>query len=136
MQGSELICGLRLRLLVTMSSDPVLDPESIAALNAVSPDDGGAFLRELIDIFLTDTPPHLAEIKAGIAQADAPKVARAAHSLKGAAGNFGALSLARIAQQLETNGKAGELSGAPGLLPKLEAEFARVKVAMEALRAG
>lgn len=119
-----------------MSAEPVLDPESITALNAVSPDDGGAFLRELIDIFLTDTPQRLAEIRASLAQPDATTLTRASHSIKGAAGNFGARALARVAQQIEAHAKTPDFAAAAGLLGDLENEFARVKTAMESLRGG
>lgn len=117
-----------------MSADTVLDPESIAALNAVSPDDGGAFLRELIDIFLADTPQRFDEIRASLANNDAPTLTRAAHSIKGAAGNFGARELARHAQQVESHAKAADFAAASSLLPALENEYTRVKAAMESLR--
>ena len=120
---------------VTMSADPALDPDAIAALNAVSPDDGGAFLRELIDIFLADTPQRFNEIHTSLARNDAPTLTRAAHSIKGAAGNFGARELARQAQQIESHAKAADFPGVSSLLPALESEYARVKAAMESLRA-
>ncbi len=117
-----------------MSHSPALDPEAIAALKAVSPDDGGAFLNELLDIFLSDTPLRLAEIKESLARGDAPTLTRAAHSIKGAAGNFGARRLAAAAYQVEQQGKAANLAGIPTLLPALESEFAAVKAEMESLR--
>lgn len=117
-----------------MSADHVLDPAAIEALNAVSPDDGGAFLRELIDIFLADTPQRFNEIHTSLAKNDAPTLTRAAHSIKGAAGNFGARELARQAQQIETHAKAADFAAASALIPALEEEFARVKAAMESLR--
>lgn len=119
---------------VTMSAEPALDPEAIAALNSVSPDDGGAFLRELIDIFLADTPQRFNEIHVSLAQRDAPTLMRAAHSIKGAAGNFGARDLARQAQQIETYAKTADFAAAESLLPALETEYSRVKAAMESLR--
>lgn len=118
-----------------MSHEPVLDPESIAALNAVAPDDGGAFLRELIDIFLADTPERLRELAQSLSTSDTATATRAAHSIKGAAGNFGARPLAEIARRVEMLAKEGNLAGAQQLTPELEREFARVKTAMEALHA-
>jgi HPt (histidine-containing phosphotransfer) domain-containing protein len=120
---------------VTMPPEPVLDPESIAALNAVSPDDGGAFLRELIDIFLADTPVRIGEVISSLERADAPTLTRAAHSIKGAAGNFGARQLAAVALEVETAAKRADFAGARARLGALESEFAQVKSAMEALRA-
>ena len=118
-----------------MSQSPALDPDAIAALKAVSPDDGGAFLNELLDIFLSDTPQRINDIKECLAKGDAPTLTRAAHSIKGAAGNFGAKRLAAAAYQIEQHGKAANLAGIPALLPSLEAEYAAVKSEMESLRA-
>lgn len=122
------------RPLSTMSNDPVLDPDALAALQAVSPDDGGQFFNELIDIFLTDTPARLGEITVGLQKQDAPGVMRAAHSIKGSAGNFGAGSLAKIAYEIEHAARDSKLAEVPALVPTIEAEFARVQAALLALR--
>lgn len=118
-----------------MSNDPVLDPDALAALQAVSPDDGGQFFNELIDIFLADTPARLSEVTAGLQTQDAPGVMRAAHSIKGSAGNFGAAPLAKVAMGIEHAARESNLATAATLLPMLEAEYARVKDALTALRA-
>lgn len=117
-----------------MSDEPVLDPEAIAALQAVSPEDGGQFFNELIDIFLTDTPARVEEIRSGLAKADAPGVMRAAHSIKGSAGNFGAGALAQCAYAIEQASRGGDLATAASLEPELAAAFARVQSALEAAR--
>ncbi|MBA3849380.1 MAG: hypothetical protein C0502_05220 [Opitutus sp.] len=117
-----------------MPQSSALDPDAIAALKAVSPDDGGAFLNELIGIFLADTPQRLAEIRDCLGKGDATTLTRAAHSIKGAAGNFGARRLAAAAYQIEQQGKTVNLAAIPPLLPALDAEFAAVKAEMEALR--
>lgn len=117
-------------------SEPILNPEAIDALRAVSPDDGGAFLTELIDIFLHDTPLRLKELADATAAGDVPTAARAAHSVKGSAGNFGAAGLARIALELETAAKAGQLAEVAAKHPEIERQFALVRDALLALRTG
>ena len=116
--------------------DQVLDPESIAALNSVAPGDGGAFLRELVDIFLTDTPRRLAEISRSLESGDFATLSRAAHSIKGSAGNFGAHGLVERAWNLERAARAGDRTASPQLATLLVTEFERVRIAMEALRGG
>jgi HPt (histidine-containing phosphotransfer) domain-containing protein len=116
-------------------SEPTLNPEAIDALRAVSPDDGGQFLTELIDIFLEDTPARLVEFQRCATSGDVATATRAAHSIKGSAGNFGAVPLAKLAAALEATAKSGQLSEALTQLPAVEAEFARVKAALTALRA-
>lgn len=114
--------------------DHVLDPDSIAALNSVAPDDGGAFLRELLDIFLADTPNRLAEISRSLEAGDFPTLTRAAHSIKGSAGNFGARALVEAAWRLEMAARSKNRALAQDLVAPLEQEFGKVRSAMEALR--
>lgn len=121
--------------LAPMSSEPALDPESIAALAGVVPDDNGAFLRELISIFLADTPPRLAEVERALAANDAASLVQAAHSIKGAAGNFGANRFARCARDIEALGKAGDLAPVHALIPELRAAYDAVRVEMERIHA-
>lgn len=118
-----------------MNDEQVLNPEAIEALRAVSPDDGGKFLTELIDIFLADTPPRLAEIDEGIAAGDAHAIVRAAHSIKGSAGNFGAERLARVAQEIEQAGKQTNVAFAKDCVPAIRAAYAATEAALKALRA-
>ncbi|HEY4300885.1 MAG TPA: Hpt domain-containing protein [Candidatus Didemnitutus sp.] len=115
-------------------SDAHLDPEAIANLRAVNPDDGGEFLRELIDIFLADTPERIAEIEQALGVGEAEVVSRAAHSIKGSAGNFGAVELASLARGIEQQGNARDFTAARAGLAGLRAEFARARTVLERLK--
>lgn len=119
----------------TMAENTVLDPASLAALQAITPNDGGAFLRELFGIFLADTPGRISEIEQSAAALDAQTLTRAAHSIKGAASNFGAHQLCEVARQIETFGKASDFPQALAALPQLNAAFSDVQRAMEQFRA-
>ena len=112
------------------ATPPVYDPAALESLREVNPEDGGAFVRELVAIFLHDTPARIAEISAALAAGDAPTLTRAAHSIKGSAGNFGAEQLAAISRAIETHAKAGDLAALPALQPELHAAFERVRVAL------
>lgn len=118
-----------------MAENTTLDPAFLSALQAISPGDGGAFLQELFAIFLADTPGRITEIERSTAALDGKTLTRAAHSIKGAAGNFGAHQLCEIARQIEAHGKANDFSAAQAALPELHAAFAAVKAAMENFRA-
>ena len=83
-----------------MSTSSVLDQTAIENLRALSPDDGDVFLREIIGIFIEDTPRRIAELHASRASLDAPAFTRAAHSIKGSSSNLGASELR--AQFMET----------------------------------
>jgi len=43
---------------------PTIDPDAIASLRELNPGDNGAFLREIVDIYIEDTPKRIAELKA------------------------------------------------------------------------
>jgi histidine phosphotransfer protein HptB len=107
-----------------------LDPQAIEDLRALNPDDG-SFLRELIQIYLGDSPQQMAEIESSLAKGDAPRLTRAAHSLKGSSANFGAGQLRALCEKIEQLGRSAALAEIPALLPELKAEYDRVKVALE-----
>lgn len=115
-------------------SEPILRPEAIEALRAVSPDDGGVFFRELIDIFLADTPLRISELRGAIDANNGPAAVRAAHSIKGSSGNFGAQNLAQLSLELESAAKAGHLSEVAARVAELEQTFATVRDALLVLR--
>ena len=117
----------------TMSTDAVINPEAIQALRELSPDGDGEFLRELIGIFLEDTPKHFAQLEDALARQDAAVMTRAAHTIKGSSGNFGAEQFARLAKDIESAGKAGNIPAAAALIPELERQFEKVAAALKQL---
>ena len=116
-----------------MNASPAIDPQAIAGLRELNPDDP-AFLAELIDLFLQDIPERIAEIESALAQGNAAQLTRAAHTVKGSCSNFGANGLARVAQTMEQQGKASAFADATATLPELRAEFALVEAALKQLR--
>lgn len=113
--------------------NPAVDPEALAALRELNPDDP-AFLRELIDVFLEDVPQRIAEIEKALASSDAVLLTRAAHTIKGSGSNFGAAALGQVALQMEHQGKAAAFAEAAAALPALRSEFALVAEALKQYR--
>jgi HPt (histidine-containing phosphotransfer) domain-containing protein len=60
------------------------------------------------------------KLTAAIREKDAPRVSQAAHALKGAAANLSAPEVHRLAAELETLARSGDLAGADGVLRGLE----------------
>jgi HPt (histidine-containing phosphotransfer) domain-containing protein len=110
-----------------MPTPAILDPEAISNLRALSPDDGDSFLKEILGIFLEDTPARIAELHASKAKGDATAFTRAAHSIKGSSSNVGAQELRAAAEKLEHHSKQSGLGGADQLLAEVEAAFARTE---------
>jgi HPt (histidine-containing phosphotransfer) domain-containing protein len=111
-------------------SDPTIDAATFAELQAAA---GVDFARELIDTFLQEAPPMIAALRSAFASGTAEAFRRSAHSLKSNANTFGALGLASLARDLELQGLAATRAES---LDALDAEYARVVPALEALRDG
>jgi histidine phosphotransfer protein HptB len=116
-----------------MSELPVLDFEAIESLRSLSAEGDDSFLKEIVAIFVGDTPGRLRELRTAFAAGDQTTFSRAAHSLKGSASNLGAVRLRAVAEELERLSREGPLDGLDRHLPRVEAEFATAKAALEQL---
>jgi two-component system, sensor histidine kinase and response regulator len=83
-------------------------------------------LRDLVRIFLADYPLHLTQIKDALRDGDAQALTKAAHTLKGAVGNFAAEKAAAAAQLLEVLARDGKLGAAGDAYSALESELVRL----------
>ena len=115
-----------------MPSESAIDLQALQALRDIDPGND-SFLRELIGMFLADTPKQLAAIESGLASGDLATLTRAAHSVKGSSGHFGALALRTLSEKIEHLGAAGKTAEISALLPDYKAEYARVQAALETL---
>lgn len=88
-----------------------------AALARVGDDE--ELLTELIKIFLDDYPNSMTAIDEAVAEHDASRLERAAHTLKGAVANFAADAVVKEAFELEQQGRRGDLSHAMENLTRL-----------------
>ncbi|HEX2697126.1 MAG TPA: Hpt domain-containing protein, partial [Anaerolineales bacterium] len=86
-----------------------------------------AFFTEMCAEFIAGLPARLDELRAALKANDAGGLGRLAHNLKGVSANFSAGPLSQLALELEMRGKKEDLSDAPVLLDKLEAEAQRLK---------
>ncbi|MDX2187373.1 MAG: Hpt domain-containing protein [Opitutaceae bacterium] len=105
------------------TTDILIDPEAIENLRALNPDDADGFLRDLISIFLEDTPIRLDELRTSLSSGDAQKFTRAAHSIKGSSSNMGATRLRNLAEKLEHSSKKEGLSGLAGQVEEISGIF-------------
>jgi signal transduction histidine kinase/DNA-binding response OmpR family regulator len=94
-----------------------------------------ALLRTMIDVFLAESPKMLAEVHSAIAAADAPRLRRAGHSLKGSCGYFAAEQACAAARAVEQLGQEGNLADASPLATALAHEIERLTPALAEFRA-
>lgn len=90
-------------------------------------------LRELLVLFLRDTPERLDALRRALACDDFETAARAAHSLKGSAANLGAGALQALAASAETSARQRDRATVASVLTALDAEFAQVRAQLEEL---
>jgi HPt (histidine-containing phosphotransfer) domain-containing protein len=105
---------------------PSIDPDAIANLRDLNPGDNGEFLREIIAIYLEDTPKRLADLRTFLKSGDVAGFTRAAHTIKGSSANVGAQLLKGIAERLEGHSRREGLGQVEPMIAEGEAEFARV----------
>ncbi|HEV8000381.1 MAG TPA: response regulator [Planctomycetaceae bacterium] len=105
---------------------PVFDRET--ALERINGEE--QLLDEVIQLFLSDAPSRLAEVRASLEQGDPKRLQIAAHSLKGAAGYVGAERTSAQALKLEELGQKGDLSPALDEYRQLEHEIEQLRQAI------
>jgi two-component system sensor histidine kinase/response regulator len=83
--------------------------------------------KEIIDDFLKQIPDNLFAVKKALKKKDLLLVQREAHTIKGASGNVGALTLQEIAEQIEIASKAKDLVKAGSFVAKLDTQLEILK---------
>ena len=68
---------------------------------------------ELAELFLDTCASDLDKMTAAVIDVNPEEVSKAAHSIKGAAGNLGFKELSDIAKEIEHNAQEGNLNGTP-----------------------
>lgn len=118
-----------------MSTNPTLNPDTIRALRDLSSEGDAEFLRELIAVYLADTPKQLTQLEDALSRQDAAVAMRAAHTMRGSSSNFGAEQFSRMAHEIENVCKASNLSAATSSLPDFKKHFALVVAALKQVAA-
>lgn len=115
---------------VNDESSPI-DPDVIQSLKDLGGEDEPELFRELVGMFLRDTPPRLEALGQALDSGDATELERVAHAMKSSCGNLGAVVMAELCYQLEMVGREGELESAQSLVQRSNEEFQRVIEALE-----
>jgi HPt (histidine-containing phosphotransfer) domain-containing protein len=97
-------------------------------------EDDVAGIAELLEMALATGAKHCAALADGLARGDSEVVRKAAHSIKGSAGNIGALSVMHLASELQERARAGSLAGARELVDAIAVGYAAVAREVRAYR--
>jgi len=104
------------------SPDPgpvtVMEWSRLEELKSIDTPDG-ALVNGIIAAFVEQTPSKLAELRSSAVEKNSQSLREAAHGLKGAATNIGAVAVADCATLLEQAGRSGSLEGVDTMLDNL-----------------
>jgi HPt (histidine-containing phosphotransfer) domain-containing protein len=81
------------------------------------------FVDELVDTYLADGADQLAAMRTALSEGDVPTLTRAAHSLKSASLNVGALALGDLSRELEEAGRTGAIPDAAARIDAIDVAF-------------
>ncbi|MFN0162696.1 MAG: PAS domain-containing protein [Burkholderiales bacterium] len=115
------------------ATDQVLDMAQVDEL--IGLDDTRAVLAEFIELYTTQGPQRIDEIAAAAAAGDFERLARVAHSLKGASANLGAIGVAELARRLEVAGHARDAEGLEGMITGIREGYLAAEAALRNLQA-
>jgi CheY-like chemotaxis protein len=93
-------------------------------------------LRELVDLYLSQTTEQLEKLRTAIAATDAAEVRRVAHSCAGASATCGMRHMVPLLRELERQGREGKLSDAAAVFEQTAHEFQRIRVFLESRQVG
>lgn len=103
-------------------TEPALNLDILAQLNEAL----GGEVAGIIGFFLEYLPNQIETLHKALDAGDMDTLRREAHSLKGSAGNLGALSLTRLCQALETQASEHDLGAARNTLAAIDSEAPRL----------
>lgn len=109
-------------------SNPTIDETVIEML--ASMDEDNEFLKEMIVLYLKETPPIVENIKKGLDSSDKELFTRASHTLKSSSANIGAMRLSEMSKELEMMGKNSSFENARELIALTKQEFQQAKLAL------
>ncbi len=84
--------------------DRRINREPLAILRKMG---GASLVQKVLQLFFENTPQQLEKIKTGMSKGDSDQIRHAAHSLKSAAANVGAIQLSELARAIEHAARYG-----------------------------
>ena len=111
-----------------------IQPARLADLARLGADDPG-FVRDIVALFLRETPRMLRELNAAIESDDVRTMRLTAHGLRASSRGIGAARLSALANALEDLGRRGTTVGASECFDELTQEYRRTEAALREIAA-
>jgi HPt (histidine-containing phosphotransfer) domain-containing protein len=106
---------------------PAIDRGVIENLRQLNQEGQPDLVREVLTVFLHDSPRRVSAIANAAEQRNGPELQRSAHALKGAAGTIGAFQLQDCCRELETAGRNNTFDETTVLLEEMRNQLERVR---------
>lgn len=111
---------------------PVFNPEAFHQFEEFWGEEAPAVIREIVTMFLQETPPAIQTIERAYRGGDLSTVRQVAHRLKSNAGTVGAEALALLCREIERAADEGDADSLAERVPKLEGVYAKTAETLEA----
>jgi len=112
---------------------PSIDAQVLQSLRDMAGEDASLVLAEVLEGYLEDAPSRLQAIERAVVAADADALRKSAHALRSLSAIVGGIAVVQLCEALETMGRAGTTAGAETLVMQLQAEYERLKAALQLL---
>jgi two-component system sensor histidine kinase/response regulator len=107
-----------------------IDRKALEQIAALQKSGQPSILHKIINLYFDSSRNLMQTIRQAVTSSDGPELHRAAHTLKSASANLGALTLAEMCKTMEALGETKGFENAQGLLPGLEMEYEGVRAAL------
>ncbi|MEQ8963049.1 MAG: response regulator, partial [Coleofasciculus sp. C2-GNP5-27] len=111
----------------TPPAESALDPQVLQTFHDMMGESATEMLRQLMDIYLEDTPAMLETLKIALQENNLAALQRTAHTLKSSSAALGAIKLSQLCQDLEHLSQSQVTTGLCELVAQIESEYQRVK---------
>jgi signal transduction histidine kinase/pSer/pThr/pTyr-binding forkhead associated (FHA) protein/DNA-binding NarL/FixJ family response regulator len=116
---------------VSETKSVVLDSQVLDSLRKLAGAKAKIIIKEIIEQYFEDSPIKLQEITRSIDLNNSEALRQAVHSLRSSSANLGAVTLSRYCKELEDLARNETTEGAKDYIFQLEAEYAKVRMALE-----
>src|SRR5919199_1615691 len=114
-----------------LESQSVLDQRVLRSLRQMAGAKAATILCQIIENYLEDAPQLVQNIRDAVAAGDAQALRQSAHTLRSSSANLGAMNLSNLSKELEMMGRADTTTDAPDHMAQVEAEYEKVKIALQ-----
>ncbi|MES2626387.1 MAG: ATP-binding protein [Pseudomonadota bacterium] len=116
------------------SATVILDEMFLDEIMEIDDANGNVLVRDIINMYLTDSMKYLQDVRACVNKRDAAELAITAHALKSMSVSLGGRALGELCHLLEVAGRTSELSNIAHVMVRLDLHYLKLISALETYR--